>query len=101
MANQYSELVYSGVRLGLPLLFAVWGAMMSYRAGVFNVALEGFIMGGAFTHCLMWEVLTYRANFTVRGALLGAFIITLVVGVLLGSCFGPLVARGLEPVTSG
>ena len=101
MVNQYSELVYSGARLGLPLLFAVWGAMISYRAGVFNVALEGFIMVGAFTHCVMWEVLKYRARFTAPGALLGALLITLVVGALLGAFFGTLVARGLEPITSG
>src|SRR5947209_7707687 len=93
--------MYSGVRLALPLLFAVLAALISYRVGVFNVALEGFIMAGAFTHVVSWEFLKYTARFTVSGALLGAFLIAILVGAGLGACFGVLIARGLEPITTG
>lgn len=36
------------LRLSIPIVFAALGGVLAERAGVFNVALEGCILGGAF-----------------------------------------------------
>jgi simple sugar transport system permease protein len=61
----------SALRLATPIAFAALGGVLSERAGVFNVGLEGFILMGAF------------------GAALGTFhtgspYVGIVVGMLLG-----------------
>lgn len=67
------------VRLSVPLAFAALGGLLSERSGVFNIALEGKILAGAF------------------GAAVGAFFLDsasggLVVGVLVGLTTGLLLA---------
>lgn len=73
MDASYLDILATGLRLAVPLIFAALGGVWCERAGVFNLALEGSILGGAF------------------GAALGAFLLQSVWGGLLGG----MLAAGL------
>src|SRR5438105_3271677 len=96
------ELILSGLRLGVPLLFGVWGAILSVRVGLFNVALEGIITAGAFSHAMIWALLLSQHGWSPPGALLIAVTGSLCVGLIVGWLFGLLTARSrLDPIISG
>jgi len=68
------------LRLSTPIVFAALGGVLAERAGVFNVSLEGCILGGAF------------------GAATGAYLLGTPVG---GLVFGILFAAAIGCVLAG
>jgi general nucleoside transport system permease protein len=71
------DLARSGIRLATPILLAALGAAISSRAGVFNLALEGKMLLGAFLGILAayWFGNSYAGAGAamLAGGLLGAF----------------------------
>lgn len=77
-----TELLFSTIRLATPLAFAVLGGLLCERSGVINIALEGFIMFGAFSAAVV------AAHFHspwagLLGSLFFCFVLALVYGFLV------------------
>ncbi|GKX30411.1 ABC transporter permease [Vallitalea longa] len=73
-----TEFWYSVLRVTTPILFAALGALISDRAGVINIALEGIMLISALT-----GVLVSAAFQSAWLGLLGAVVIGALVGLLL------------------
>ena len=43
------EILHSTVRISTPLIFAALGGLVTYQAGMLNIALDGFMIVAAFT----------------------------------------------------
>ena len=89
-----AELLAAALRIATPLLFAALGGILSERAGVFAVGLEGMMLTGAFagviaTHSLGHAGLGLMAS-AVGGALLAA-----VVAIATGRCRADQMVSGL------
>jgi general nucleoside transport system permease protein len=63
-----TALIAGGVLAGVPLMFAALGEMVSERAGVLNIGLEGMMLMGAY----VGFVVAYTGPSTVLGFLAGA-----------------------------
>jgi len=89
-----TELLAASVRLATPLLLAALGGVIAWRAGVVNLAMEGFMLLGALSAALgtMW----FGGSLTV--ALLIAVSVTLIASLLLGLA---IVYSGADQVVTG
>ena len=67
--------IATGVRLAIPYLLAALGEMLSQRAGVFNLGLEGIMLMGAF--------FGFYATYVTASPLLG-FLAAIAAGALMG-----------------
>lgn len=72
-------LLRTAIRMATPLLYASLGGLFTDRAGIFNIALEGMILGGAFTAVL--------GSYFFENALMG-LVCGLIGGALIGLLFG-------------
>lgn len=100
-----ASLTFATLRLATPLIFASMGGLMSERSGVVNVALEGFMLFGAFAGAVAGHY--YSSAWIgwgfalvaglIIGALYGLFVIELRANqIITGSAFN-LLAMGLIP----
>jgi ABC-type uncharacterized transport system permease subunit len=78
------DLIRASIRLATPILLAALAAVLSNRAGVFNLALEGQMLLGAFVAILS----AYWLGNTYLGVIAGALS-----GALLGAVFAFLYLR--------
>src|SRR5690349_16705356 len=79
-----TALIPSAVRLSTPLIFAAMGGLLSERAGVINIALEGMMLVGAFGAAV--------ATFYTHSPWLGA-IVGMGSGMLLAAFYGLFAIR--------
>jgi len=70
--------ILMSIRMTAPILFAALGGLLTSRVGIFNLALEGMMLSGAF--------FGYYASLMSGSPLFGV-LIALLVGVLLGLLF--------------
>ncbi|MBP2551787.1 simple sugar transport system permease protein [Neorhizobium galegae] len=88
-----TDFLASSLRLSIPLVFAAIGVVWAERSGVFNIAIEGCILGGAFGAAIgTWWF----------GDPLGGLLMALVVAGLLGLLLGGLaVGLGIHQLVAG
>src|SRR6266436_8374678 len=78
MADALVEFLAAAVRIATPLLFAALGGILSERAGVFAVGLEGMMLAGAFAGVIASQVLGSLGWGLVASVLGGAFVALIV-----------------------
>ena len=74
------DIVLSTIRLSVPLLFAALGGLLSERAGVANIALEGFILVSAFV-----AAATVHLSQSLFLGVTAAVLVTMVAGLLFAT----------------
>lgn len=78
-----TALTLATLRLATPLIFASMGGLMSERSGIVNVALEGFMLTGAFTGAVVGHFYASAwlglAAAVVAGLIIGALYAFLVI----------------------
>ena len=76
-----SDIAFSAIRISTPLIFAALGGLLTYQAGILNIALDGFMIVGAFasiavafaTGSLVFGILAGVVSATVLAGLLALF----------------------------
>ena len=82
MADFLVELLSTSVRMATPLIFAGLGGILSERAGVMNIALEGHMLTGAFFAVLV----SFYTGSPWLGALAGGAAGTVLALLMAASC---------------
>lgn len=80
-----AAIIGPGLQLSAPLLLSSMGGLLSYRSGVFNIALEGYMLVAAFfsvdiaqgTHALWLGVLSGVLVSGIMAAVMGLFVLVL------------------------
>lgn len=80
MPTVASEFLAASVRIATPLLLAALGGILSERAGVFAVGLEGMMLAGAFTGVITSHLLG-SLGAGLLASMLGGALIALVVAL--------------------
>lgn len=76
--SMFGSLLFAALRMATPMIFAAMGGLMSERSGVVNIALEGFMLVGAFTAA----VVAYHTH-----SIWLAWGVTLIAGALIGGLY--------------
>ncbi|MDB5531317.1 MAG: Sugar transporter, permease protein [Devosia sp.] len=72
------EILNSAVRISTPLVFAAMGGLLTYQAGMLNIALDGFMIVAAFT-----AVATAYFTGSLELALLAAILASMLLAALM------------------
>lgn len=97
------EILFSAVRVSTPLLFAAMGGLLTYQAGMLNIALDGFMIVAAFaaiatayfTGSLGLALLMAVLSSVLLAALLGAFTLKLKADIFIAGIAVTFMAYGL------
>lgn len=88
-----SGLLFTGLRLAVPLLLAALGEMLAEKSGVINVGIEGMILAGALAG--------FAGSFYGHSAWIGA-LAALLAGTALAALFASLaIGLGADQVVAG
>lgn len=87
-------LLASTIRLVAPILLAALGSILSERVGIFNVALEGLMLGGAF-FAVAGTYWTGNPFVGLALAVLAAVVLSLVYAVVVVDLGGDAIVAGL------
>src|SRR5688572_11326680 len=86
-----AELLAAALRIATPLLFAALGGILSERAGVFAVGLEGMMLTGAFAGVIATHVLGHAGLGLVGSAVGGAGLAAVVAVATVRFCADQMV----------
>ncbi len=74
------EILYSAVRVSTPLVFAAMGGLLTYQAGMLNIALDGFMIVAAFA-----GIATAYATGSLELALIAAVVSSVLLAALMAT----------------
>ncbi|MBB4053937.1 simple sugar transport system permease protein [Devosia subaequoris] len=74
------EVLYSAVRVSTPLVYAAMGGLLTYQAGMLNIALDGFMIVAAFA-----GIATAFATGSLELALIAAVISSVLLAALMAT----------------
>jgi simple sugar transport system permease protein len=77
MSDVIITIYISTVKMAIPILFASLGGLITYHAGIINVAMEGLMLSGAFAAV----VFSYMYSSAFMG-ILGAIIVSVLFSLL-------------------
>ncbi len=87
-----TDFLSTALRLAVPLIFAAVGGIFAERSGVFNIALEGCLLGGAFGAAVGAYVTGSPMGGLILGLAVAALIGVLLAGMAVGMAINQLVA---------
>lgn len=79
----FTGLLLGSVSLSVPLVFGALGGVISERAGVVNVAIEGQLLAGAFVSAFIASVAQHVWHLPVVAALIIGMLSAMIAGVLV------------------
>ena len=78
-----SDTLASMIRIATPLMLMALGGLLCQRAGVFNIALEGFALIGAFTSVAVVQITGGSVILGMAGAAVAGIIYSLIFGLFV------------------
>jgi ABC-type uncharacterized transport system permease subunit len=98
-----SSIAHSAIRISTPLIYAALGGLLTYQAGILNIALDGFMIVAAFaaiavayaTESLTLGILAGIVSAVVLAALLAVFNLRLRANIFIAGIAVTFMAYGL------
>src|SRR6516225_8342100 len=98
-----SDIAFSAIRISTPIIYAALGGLLTYQAGILNIALDGFMIVAAFaaiaaayaTESLVLGVIAGVVSAMVLAALLAVFNLALRANIFIAGIAVTFLAYGL------